>query len=758
MLVAVAVILLGVVASPVDASDVNQPVCPNEGLVGFSVGLPDCRAFELVTPSFQDGANAPGSPRVEALSPSGNRLLAFSLGTFAGAEGNTLGVTYELTRGPAHWEVASLAPSAASFPLSEYNAASSGLESTIWTLRPAGSSIYTRDLYRRTEDGTFEAIGPMVPPSAEVGPPAEGLQVSPGAYAYVGASADLARVYFSIDNERNGSALWPGDTTGGFPIPPGFSLYEYSGENNSRPQLVGVNGEGHLISDCATYLGSAAEHDVYNAVSSDGTRTVFTAEGHISASGDCREGTAAPAVTELYSRLDAEESVPISEPTKADCEYCETATQAPAEFAGASADGSKIFFMTTQQLVSEAETNNLYEFDFDASRGKRIVRVSSGVAAPEVLGVARVSQDGSHVYFVARAKLTGEPRGGVNGECLKEQSAPEALEETAKHEGTCRPKLGHDNLYLFERNAAHLAGRLVFVATLSEADSQDWSSLDVRPVQTTPDGGYLALQSSGHLLPGETAETPQVYEYDAATEELVRVSRGQSGYAQGTANADVAGAALPVQNFSFGVRPTESSTHLGIAENGQALVFSSVAALTAGAIGSAEVAAESVYEYHSSGTIAAGEVYLLSGGANTLLDGLEGIDQTGADVVFTAANKLVSFDSNTGYDLYDARIGGGFADPESSGCEAETCLPALESNLLVRSPVASASDPIDENAGLPAAAKSSGASGRVGSRGPSASTCHRRRHAALRARCALEGKRRARGIAWRPVIRKRVAR
>jgi hypothetical protein len=39
------------------AGDVNEASCPNEGMAGFSAGLPDCRAYEQVSPTEKDGGS-----------------------------------------------------------------------------------------------------------------------------------------------------------------------------------------------------------------------------------------------------------------------------------------------------------------------------------------------------------------------------------------------------------------------------------------------------------------------------------------------------------------------------------------------------------------------------------------------------------------------------------------------------------------------------------------------------------------------------
>lgn len=729
---------LGVVSSALASGDVNEASCPNEALVGFSDTLPDCRSNELVTPPFQNGAN---DFELNALAADGATAIGASVGTYAGAESNPLGARYVLRRGLDLWEAASISPAAAMFPASQFYAASRDLNTSVWALRSGTQSIYAKDLFRREADGTFVKIGPMVPPGAEPGPRAEGLQSFLGTYEFAGASADLSHVFFTIHNGAlSETTVWPGDTTGKFPIPPGESLYEYSGVGNSRPQLVGRNAQGRLISDCATYLGAVKGADAYNAVSADGSRVYFTALGH--SFGECPENVTAPAVTQVWASVAGIEPVAISEPAAADCEACVSSAEAPAEFQGASEDGSKAFFTTAQELLPGAETTNLYEYDFNASRGKRIVRVSTGAGAPEVQGVVRVSEDGSHVYFVARRRLTDEPRGGLGGECLATETPPERAEEELTHEGRCRAKAGRDNLYVFERDAAHPGGVVSFAATLTELDARDWGTEDVRPAQATPDGRYLVFDSTADLTPGTEGTGTQVYELDASTSELVRLSRGQIGYPKGTEDANASSAQISTQSYRERSEPASANTLSAVSGDGATVMFVSPAALTPQATVSAEHAASSVYEYRSSGRIAAGDVYLLSGGANTVGAKQLGVDQSGANAFFLSADQLVALDANTGYDLYDARVDGGFATSEPPSCAGEACL-----GPLISGGAASAGgQPLPTSTDAPVAAvavRSAGATPVTSRPGPKHSNalanalraCRHRHRGAARKRC-----------------------
>ena len=204
----------------------------------------------------------------------------------------------------------------------------------------------------------------------------------------------------------------------------------------------GSVGEGELISICGTYPGSFPRGDVYNAISSSGRVVFFTS----AAAGVC--GGFGPPVNEVFARFEGAGGVPahtvaVSEPPlsgvgsvpgRACTGVCATAAEHPAEyggnavFGGASLDGSRVFFMTGQPLVNGDRDGgvDLYEADLSGGAVTRLVQVSRGGAGDStpglgagVLGVVRVSEDGSHVYFVAEGRLTGANREGkapVEGE------------------------------------------------------------------------------------------------------------------------------------------------------------------------------------------------------------------------------------------------------------------------------------------------------------------------------------------------------
>lgn len=535
---------------------------------------------------------------------------------------------------------------------------SSDFGSSLWFASVPGQS--SADVYLDLYDGPLVHVGPAAPPGARE-----------TALNFMGASEDLRHALF-LDNSANAGLeeehLWPGDTTLGERRP---SLYEYAGTDNSEPSLVGVSderklahiGESHLISNCGTVLGSLPVGDAYNAISASGAMVFFTSE-------QCGES---PPTNELYARFNQEKTVALSEPPLSvpgrvcTTEACVTAENVPGNrkpgvFAGASLDGSRVFFLTSQPLVDDDtdEGIDLYAEDIDEGAVTRLVQSSRGGeddptpgSGAGLLGVARISEDGSHAYFVAQGVLTGANREGK------------------------APAVGEPNLYVSARecpggedSCGSPVERTSFVATLSGADEADWGPFDGRPVQATPDGRFLVFQSTADLTPDQEGRTEagQVFEYNAELEELARVSRGQDGYNE-DGNSSVYPATIPVQSYGRD-SPSTRFSGLAVSADGARVFFTSAAGLTPQAL----EGFTSIYEYHD------GQVALISDGHDvTIVSGgnlatLIGTDESGRDVFFTTADRLVPQDRNTSVDVYDARVEGGFASPAvSAPCSGDSC-------------------------------------------------------------------------------------
>ncbi len=708
--------------------------CPNSALVGERGYLPNCRAYELVSPTFTSGFIVGQTTRPPLRSPNGLRVIAESAGSFSGDEsGVVFSKLYQMERKmtSSGWTTTAITPPASFHPNSPltFVDASSTLDKTLWAeIIPAGAPPETlRAFYTRDSTGRLEEVGPIVAKTTV-------LQSNPRHYQnnwqYEGSSTDLQTVFYSVERgsvleearaigEGNGSRvtnpLWPGDTT-----IEGGSLYEYVGTKNTEPTLVGVrqqptgglhrNENAELISQCGVMLGSRA--DKYNAVAASGERVFFTAEprceqrGYVKnpATGEYELKTftgAGPEVAELWARQAYEPAVPISEPSKEDCPECQTSGETPlheAVFQGASANGEKVFFLTEQELLRGQTGLNLYEYNCGVNAGQtRISLVSMGSSEPRVQGVVRVAENGARVYFVAEGVLTG-----------------------ANEEGQ-RPEESADNMYVYDTED----GRLTFVATLltggvrneivslAEAnafalgrelncafksaseecyqavlaryeeelgalqrDESVWARADQRPAQATPNGEVLVFPASARLTTGDAsaATSPQLFAYDSASERLSRVSVAEPGFGAGNTNGFREAPEIAEPRYNTEDSPAEASSALDLSEGGTMIVFASEASLGPVVPGSVNV-----YEY-AQGTVALitdGEDAGVRKGAPDVQ--LYGMDPGGGDIFFSTADALVPAVADSQLNIYDARIGGGVGlEAEPVGCGIPSCFENMQ--------------------------------------------------------------------------------
>jgi hypothetical protein len=674
-----------VVSSAFAAGAANMGACPNEQLrvENQSTQLPDCRAYERVSPAFTYGQLI-GAEHI-SISPDGSRVGYEGQGDFGEPKNgeNVDGPIYIAARGNAGWSSEPLSPPAAEFQSehpssnSDWRGVNYDLTSALYTLAPAAALPVDFRYYRRDAgpSGALTEIGPLFAPTGLASwAPQEQRQPAP---VWAGATRDLSHILFSpLDTEGGPRWYWPGDPTRG-----NISLYEYSGNASQEPVLVGIKpgpSERHnkpsesptVISQCGTQLGGAIAGvsndrtlDNYNAISSvpttaEGRTVVFTALAATEGQTVGHECESSLVADELYARIGGERTVAISEPSHEDCELCDTSKAAQqlapegALFQGASADGSKVYFLSNQKLfdgtLGENEAN-LYEYDFESVNPHQRISLVAPSLAPGG-GVVRVTQDGSRVYLVSRASLPG----------------------AVQNEYGVSPAVGEDNLYSDDTSRK----QATFIAILSSEDSGDWAREDFRgAVQATPDGRFLLFGSINNLTHEGSEAASQLYKYDAAptSEEgtagarrLVRVSIGDPQSNNGNSAPFFVGPQQAYFGADRAARPTTA-----MSADGSKVFFETPAALTPGALDKAciyEVKGEcfaeafNVYEYE------AGNVFLLSSGkdvrsnvhgtATTLLD----VSPSGADVIMASDDALTgAADTETGQNqLYDIRVNGGF--------------------------------------------------------------------------------------------------
>jgi DNA-binding beta-propeller fold protein YncE len=306
-------------------------------------------------------------------------------------------------------------------------------------------------------------------------------------------------------------------------------LYEWEPDSSLQPVSVLPESEGGKRVDASeASLGSFEARDVRNAISKTGALVVWTADGHL---------YVRDTETQETLKLDAVQPGASGE------------GEVHAVFQTASTEGSKVFFTDTQRLTADSEAgdgieaSDLYVAELsggsapgsplsltlkdltpEGTHGESAAVLVSGLAGGGVVGA---SEDGSRVYFVANGVLSdsanAEGEKAVRGECpTGAEQAPGA---------TC-------NLYERQRVGTEWTPTRL-VAVLSAEDSPDWGGvshegdLGYQTSQVSPDGEYAAFMSDRSLTgydnedvspEAEGARDEEVFLYDARSGGVVCAS------------------------------------------------------------------------------------------------------------------------------------------------------------------------------------------------------------------------------------------
>ena len=619
--------------------------CPNDAFrTGAAALLPDCRAYEMVSPVDKESGdiiapiNLTGyENRLNQSSLDGNRFTYSSYRAFGDAKAAPYISQYLATRGAAGWSNEALEePRGPNFNgvliENAFKAFSPDL-CQAWFRREAdpqlapGAVSGFPNLYRRGNcPKGYEALTTVAPPN-----------LSPVSYAVAldlqGVAGDGSKAVFRINDK-----LTPAATAGK------FQAYEASA--GQLKFLCVLPGETPHAGDCSVGSPSLApgrRSSLRHAVSTDGSRIYWS-----TTDGEAGLG-------KIYLRLDGSSTVEVSG----------KASSAEAQFWTASADGAKALFSIDDQTEPITVLNhNLYEYDLGTE--------TASLIAGKLVGIAGASEDLSRIYFVSEEAIGGNGTGG------------------------------EPNLYLRHN------GAIAFIATLSETDvrSEKGGSTPVVPSNTTPgpvfhaahaspDGRRLAFISTEPLTGFDNTDAnsgeadSEVFTYAAETGELACVSCSPAG-------ARPAGSRIEAPGNS-GFLWTAASLPLGsnqlftpraISADGNRLFFTSYTDL----LPRDQNGKADVYEWELAGASesckdeADPDFYAANGGCLFLISsgqspqGSELVDSSpsGRDVFFSTQESLVIQDPDL-VDIYDARIEGGFAPPPipPPPCEGEACQPAL---------------------------------------------------------------------------------
>jgi len=645
------------------AASAPDTSCPNQAFrIGPGANLPDCRAYEMVSPVDKNGGDIltqeklngdPGRTAYDQSATSGDKLTYSSGASFGDEPSSRFSNQYMATRGALGWSSHGIdAPRGTTallpYPVSTYDLSaqfraftpdlSSGwiTDDNLVPLTPDALASFT-DLYRRDNTtGSFEAITVGAPTSF----PGPDLTLE-----FRGYSDDLSHQVYNA-----AAALTPDAAAN-----ENRQIYDFSdgelhlvsvlpnGEADPQPSIVG--GPTSSLFSIADYDNALADR----AVSDDGSRIFWTANPSYGGG-------------RIYVRVDGQTTIPVSESVTAK----PAPGSEPAQFLTASTDGSKAVF----EVRGGPLAGNLYEFDVDTETPTLIAGKVGNTH--ETGGVVGASDDLSYLYFVSTEALAAGATAG----------AP--------------------NLYLDHE------GTMTFIAALSPTDNGEVmegngpSAAAINPHErssrVTPDGRHLAFTSTESLTGYDNTDAVgaspksangnadiEVFLYDADSNHLACASCKPSGTRPvGDALRLPYGAhARDRHNFVNNEElwaaawiPTWEhelyDSHV-LSDDGSRLFFNSFDAL----VPEDTNGIQDVYEWEAQGTgscdEAAGCISLISTGKGADLS--EFVDATpGGDDVFIETNSSLDPRDPGLFDIYDARVGGGFPAPTAQkACLGDTC-------------------------------------------------------------------------------------
>jgi len=672
--------------------------CPNDRFrTGPSAKLPDCRAYEQVTPNDKYGSDAYGGPSTVEASAAGDGITSYTFSGFPGSEGFQYANVFLSSFGNGEWSTAGL-----NTPPSYGDEA----EVFAWTpdLRLSFVKAYSFQeggagykLVMRDSNGSRTILIPQAAGSIH---PVLG-----------GASDDDSKVVLEAD----GSVPV---TSGPAPVSTEGNVYLYD-RDTGELTLAGVLPD----SACATPpCVPAGGSKLPAAFESDppGFFSAYVREGNpISSSGDVyfidrgsdqlylRRNAAAPGATT--------EHVSASRKTNGGGPGG-VATNSPQPVApwGAIPGGSEAFFTSSEELTNDANTgpespgkspgNDLYRYD--AASGD-LIDLAPDSADPNgagVIGVLGYANDGSRVYFAANGDLDGAGP-AVSGDCVSANSV------------SC-------SVYLWQEDGAGtcatVGGCISFVSLISaQRDGLDWSGGSEaypKASRVSADGRVLVFRSQLQLTSydntpsnrscgeesGAPRPCPEYYRYDAESGQVTCVTCNPTGAAP---------VGIPdLKNPDMFHAPTSSGTFLAqsflsrnLSADGDRFFFQSTDKLVPADVNGetkcdakeevrigAGPSCRDVYEWEAPGapggscTVGSGAyspanggcIYLLSTGTGIYPSYLADVSESGDTAFIFSRQKLVPSDEDSQEDIYAVKVDGGLASqntPRPANCEGDAC-------------------------------------------------------------------------------------
>lgn len=251
-----------VLTTPAPAPREGVAGCPNEAARSASVNLPDCRAYEQVTPIEKHGAMDIFNYGVTGILPTfiaedGERVMLRAPGVQWGSSPDASLSEYFFSRAPGGWPMGSVTPQPEA-GIESYRASVFGAN-----LNQLGVEVGW-ETTNVTQSSSIEFdVGPPGGPYARAASVARSKIPQNG--GWVAASADGSKLILEVDDHT-----LLGHSTG---TTSGADLYEYAGEELRQ---VNVLTNGGKISACGATIAHVQRNDrTLPAISADGSRVLF---------------------------------------------------------------------------------------------------------------------------------------------------------------------------------------------------------------------------------------------------------------------------------------------------------------------------------------------------------------------------------------------------------------------------------------------------------------------------------------------------
>jgi hypothetical protein len=384
--------------------------CPNDAFRSDSPSahLPDCRAYEQASPVDKNGGHATGVAPLVKAAIGGDGITFLSDAGFPGGEGSQEMPLYLASRGAEGWSTQGLLPPASAGQMANILGWTPDLSRVFEDATLLTEPRETTFLARPSDGGPLETIVNYTP---ALGPrfadvSAEGSQVLfESKIALDGIPAAIAgKSNPYLWDRASGEISLAGVLNDGSAPPQGAFAGPYDWVNGTNPTTLGVGGtaryyytqEQHVLStEGSVYFTAGETGQIY--LRKNPTEPQSALDGQ----GKCTE--AAKACTIHVSATQKDNGLGDK--------GADSAGTQPAAFMGASADGSKAFFTSSEKLTNDATTGQ----EPEAPAIARATLEGEGKDLGFLLASAKgVAVDGTYIYWadpkagtIGRATLDG---------------------------------------------------------------------------------------------------------------------------------------------------------------------------------------------------------------------------------------------------------------------------------------------------------------------------------------------------------------